>query len=297
MAVKFRSLSGIDNAGIAAGYSVSEIPGEGGAGPLGFVIFLSASGLPANDPTISIEIITPANPVKFSNGTDGDGNISVTVTWINTGNDQDFLQAGGGAGNFPDGFWNTEDLIRGNLTIESSNIAIDIQFSSDDVIDFDEDLVNPPDTPSPHDKQWDGFQGQVTLDIPLPDLSEDPDSIAVTRDDEVIAAIPVTAETDYSFIDTVFAPGTYEYKVFTYKYPNSRSAFSSSAPVSFGGSSTITMTMSGGITFGGSATIAFIGNPTGTYTIVKDKTNDTLYNTEEDVAIPNPFIVTGFLPQ
>ncbi len=54
--------------------------------------------------------------------------------------------------------------------------------------------------------------------------------------------------------------------------------------------------MSGGIEFGGSATIVFLGNPTGTYTIIKDKTNDTLYNTDDDVAIPNPFIITGFLP-
>lgn len=50
---------------------------------------------------------------------------------------------------------------------------------------------------------------------------------------------------------------------------------------------------------GGSFIFVFIASPSGIYTLVKGKTNDTLYDhTSEDsidVKIPNPFIVTGFL--
>jgi hypothetical protein len=54
------------------------------------------------------------------------------------------------------------------------------------------------------------------------------------------------------------------------------------------------------VNVGGAADLVFIGSPSGIYTLVKGKLNDTLYNrggTEAtiDVEIPNPFIVTGFL--
>lgn len=64
---------------------------------------------------------------------------------------------------------------------------------------------------------------------------------------------------------------------------------------------TIIITGDGGIDFGGSATIIFQGDPSGIYSLIPDKRNDTVYDhnvdpvTTENVAIPKPFIKTGFL--
>ena len=55
----------------------------------------------------------------------------------------------------------------------------------------------------------------------------------------------------------------------------------------------------GYISFGGTATIAFVVDPSGMYTIVTNKRHDTLYERtdidEQDVKIPNPFVITGYL--
>lgn len=59
--------------------------------------------------------------------------------------------------------------------------------------------------------------------------------------------------------------------------------------------------MSGGFDLGGSPTIQLLGNPSGIYTLVPNKTHDTLYErnagslTEQDVKIPDPFIKTAFV--
>lgn len=294
MSVGFRDLSGLDNTRVSHGLSVSEIPGDGGAGPLGFTIIISASGL---DPgTGSIALASPTTIPKSSSGADENGNISVQVTWFNNGDDINFSQAGGGIGTFNSGFWAEPFLIRGSVVPSDKPMAIDIQFSPEPVIDYTHDLNNFPDNTHHLDPNWNGDQGDVELDFDITS-SESPDSIAIVRDGVVIANVPYTGDGSYSYTDIVFAPGDYEYSFFAYKYPDSRSESTAPFSVTFGGAASITMTMSGGITFGGSAIIAFLGNPTGTYTIVKDKTNDTLYNTDDDVAIPNPFIITGFLPQ
>lgn len=56
----------------------------------------------------------------------------------------------------------------------------------------------------------------------------------------------------------------------------------------------------GGIDLGGAATMVFIQNPSGIYTLVKNKRHDTLYErmtgiTSVDVKIPDPFVRTGFV--
>lgn len=294
MPLHFRSISGLDNARIAGGLSVAEVPGEGGAGPNAFIYILSASGLVPG--TGTIEITAPTDHVVSASGADSNGNLSCSVTWVNTGNDQDFVQSGGGSHNFPGGFWNTLQLLRGSLSLVSSQIGIDIQFSDDDVISFTQDLNDSPDNPTNDAPNWNGDQGTVDLHFDITS-TESPDSIAVVRDGVVIAAIPYTGNGSYTYTDIVFATGDYDYEFFAYKYANSRSAATSPITVSFSSVPSITMTMSGGIEFGGAAIIVFLGNPTGTYTIIKDKTNDTLYNSDSDVAIPNPFIETGFFPQ
>jgi len=62
----------------------------------------------------------------------------------------------------------------------------------------------------------------------------------------------------------------------------------------------IDITGSGGIAFGGTAAIVFIINPSGIYTLVKDKHHDTLYEragsiTTIDVTIPEPYGITGYI--
>lgn len=56
----------------------------------------------------------------------------------------------------------------------------------------------------------------------------------------------------------------------------------------------------GGFNLGGAATMVFIQNPSGIYTLVKNKRHDTLYErmtgiTSVDMKIPDPFIRTGFV--
>lgn len=56
----------------------------------------------------------------------------------------------------------------------------------------------------------------------------------------------------------------------------------------------------GGFNLGGTATMVFIQNPSGIYTLVKNKRHDTLYErmtgiTSVDVKIPDPFVRTGFV--
>lgn len=296
MPVGFLSKSGISITDLAHGIRMADIPGQRGACQ-SFILIISVTGLAPGTPC-SVTILGPSNAPLINSGTaDEFGNLSISTTWIRDTDDTHWLQVTYGAGIFPDGFWNI--TVTGNFTpIDNPSGGIDIQFSYTDVLLFSQDLTNAPDSPTHDDPNWDGNQGTINLHVDYANSSmEDPDSIAVVRNGEVVGTIPwVNGITSYDYTDVVFDAGDYEYEFIVYKYPDSRSALSSAFSVSFGGVPSITMTMSGGITFGGSAIVAFLGNPTGTYTIVKDKTNDTLYNTDEDVAIPNPFIVTGFLP-
>lgn len=293
MPLGFLTAGPVNNAASAAGLFPSQMAGDRGI-VQGFVLIGSATGL---DPSTGVIEIFPSNGV-FASGADGDGNLSVSVTWLRGSSDTEWLQVGGGTNEFPDGFWQT--LCRIILSLAKDTISWDIQFSREDVSVYNQDLSASPTNPDAGPPDWNGDTGTVELTIDYDNAdNEDPDSIAILRDGELLANIPwVDGVTSYSFVDTVFAAGDYDYEFFVYKYSGpSRSATTSPITVTFGGPASITMTMSGGITFGGSATIVFLGNPNGTYTIVKDKTNDTLYNAEEDTAIPNPFIVTGFLPQ
>lgn len=296
MPIGFLSLYGLTETQLAHGLKMSEIPGDRGV-VSGFVLIIGIENLTPGEPCGS-DILAPANPpVSNSGPADEFGNNSVELGWARLSGDKTWGQVGGGGGSFPDGFWNV--LTRGDIfPTDHGDGFIVIEFSTTEVNLFNVNLNDIPSNPTHDDPSWDGAKGTVIVAFDYPNTSmENPDSIAIVRNDQVVANVPWTdGITHYEFPDTVFASGDYTYKFFAYKYADSRSPDSSSIDVSFGGVPSITMTMSGGITFGGSATIAFLGNPTGTYTIVKDKTNDTLYNTDENVAIPNPFIVTGFLP-
>lgn len=299
MSIGFRSIDSLNNAAAAIGKKVSEIPGDGGGGPAGFTLIASATGLIPGQPC-TLEVF-PSNGV-FASGADGNGNISASVTWINSGDDRHFLQVAGGVGDFVDGFMNS--LCRAILSIASNNIGFDIQFSTGDFLGFTQDLVGGPGPNTYKDPTWDGSLGEVTLDMHYDDtLSETPDSIAIVRDGVVIASVPIILGTkDYEYIDTLFAAGTYVYSFFVYKYPDSRSPISSSFSLTLGGPPTFEMIASGGISFGSGATFQFLVNPSGLYKLTANKTHDTIYtnsvvdNGTINVKIPDPYIKTGFLP-
>lgn len=296
MAVGFLNLSNLTVADLAHGIPLSTMPGDRGVVD-SFILIISINGLTPGTPCM-VAITAPTTATVSDSGPADDfGTLSISVSWQRSSGDTNWNQAGHGAGVFPDGFWNL--IATGVISPGDQGYgAIDIQFGDTDVIGFSEDLTDVPDNPQNEEPSWDGEQGSVLLEVDYDNSdNEDPDSIAIVRNGVAIVNIPwVDGITSYSFTDTVFEEGDYDYEFFVYKYPNSKSGSTSPISVSFGGVPSITMTMSGGITFGGSATMVFLGNPTGTYTLITNKTNDTLYNTEDNVAIPNPFADTGFLP-
>lgn len=296
MSIGFLSKSNISIADLAHGIRMADIPGDRGA-IQSFILIISVNGLAPGTPC-SVSILSPTNtPLNNSGSADESGDLSISTTWIRDTDDTHWLQVSHGSGIFPDGFWNV--TVVGNFTpADNPSGGIDIQFSSTPVNTFTTDLIDTTHDPTHGDPNWDGSKGNIDLHVDYDNTSmEDPDSIAVLRNGEVVGTIPfVNGITSYDYTDVVFEAGDATYEFFVYKYPDSRSISTAPFTVTFGGAPSITMIMSGGITFGGSAIISFLGNPTGTYTIVKNKTNDTLYNTDENVAIPNPFVVTGFMP-
>lgn len=288
MPIGFRSISGLNNARIAGGLNIGEIPGDGGAGPTAFIVFLSASGLVPG--TGTIELLSPTNFPISASGADGNGNLSVTTTWVNSGDDIHFNQSGGGSGAIPDGFWAQAQLIRGTLSLINDQIAVDIQFGDADVLSFPNSLTDPPTNPNHSNDTWDGSQGQTTLEWDAAS-SESPIGTAIIRNGVVVASIPYVAGAN-TFIDTVFASGDYIYEFAFYKYPDEISPPTAPFTVSFGGSSTFEMTGSGGFDFGGSALFQFLVDPSGIYKLTSGKTHDTIYdnsaggNTTVNVKIP-----------
>lgn len=286
----FLSKSNISASDIANGIKMSEIPGDRGI-VNSFLLIITNSGLSPGSPGYA-SILSPANPIVSESGpADEFGHVGISLGWLRITNDTIWGQVSGGGGLFPNGFWDL--TVRGNISI-SGWADIDISFSSTDVLGFTQDLTTGTDVPIPSDPSWDGNKGQVTLNVHYDDtLAEHPDSIAIIRDGVAIANIPlVIGVKDYSFVDTVFAAGTYSYSAAVYKYPNSRSALSLAAPVSFGGPPTFELVGSGGFSLGGSAIFGFLVDPSGLYKLVIGKTHDTIYtnsgssNDTVNVAIP-----------
>jgi hypothetical protein len=298
MPIGFRSKSGITQAEGVGGFNVNSIPGSGSAGPQAFVVFASASNLPISDPTISIQLLPS---MHFTEGTDENGNISVTATWVNTGDDIHYALVGGPTGAFTDGAWNYITSII--LTHGSSDIEIDIQFGIlDPVADYNQVLTVNPTDPTVDPPNWNGDIGTTNLNFTYDNTTmEDPDAFAIYQNDVVLASVPFNG-TNYSYPVVVFAAGPYNYKVVAYKYPNSVSGPSDTISIDFGGIPSLELVMDGGFEMGGSFVFNFLVDPSGIYKLTSGLTHDTLYNradpldiTTVDVAIPNPFIDTFFV--
>lgn len=124
----------------------------------------------------------------------------------------------------------------------------------------------------------------------------------------IIGSVPINGNGTYAFTHTFVGSGftgsntpkfTYRFYLYSAELDSISSLSSSSSFV--GGVPDLEVTGSGGISFGGSSSIVTIGEPSGIYTLVKDKTHDTLYErqsgttTSINVKIPDPYIKTGFV--
>ncbi len=226
MPLGFRSIAGLTfnqmNDGLI---TIAEIPGDPGMGPSQAVITVFASGLPPNTPAINIQLL-PSGHTSF--GTDINGNISATATFVNSGNDKLFSISGGGSATFTNGFW--AQAIRGVCNNSTGSYGFDIQFLTlDTATDFPNALNDPPTNASNAGASYDPItdEGNVTIDWQYTNpTSENPDGFAILRDGVAIGSVPIGVGPDYSFQDFVFTGGNYTYTIQAYKYgaPNAISA-------------------------------------------------------------------------
>lgn len=284
------------------GVTVIDMQGGGGAGPSDFTYGASASGLPPNDPLITLQIFPSG---AFDAGTDSLGQIGVLKTFTGLSDDIHYAYSSGTA-TFGNGVW--QGNVRAILTgVTGHTIDLDIQFISPDLTTYNPSPTTPPTNPSNHDVSYDPDKdaGHVTLTFDYTNADAlNPIGIAVLRNGVVVSSIPwVNGVTSYSLVDTVYTPGggNYTYTFKAYKYSGTLvTAASSGTVVSFGGVlPDITVTGSGGLTLSGAATFVFIGDVSGIYTLTPNLTHDTLYDrtglTTQNVAIPDPFIITAYL--
>lgn len=300
---KFRSIGDLTWQQANDSIKISDMPGDGGgAGPIGFVITGGASGLPPSSGLIGFQLFPGSH---FADGTDSLGQIGTDITAFNSGNDRDFNVVGGGTINLPDGFFaaSVRSIVTGNQDGVSD---FGVQFlPSDPVLNYTNNISEPPSNTRKSNPSWDGSKGTVTISTDFSNSTVvNPTAIAFYRDSEPLASVPwVDGITTYSYDDVVFAPGTYSYTAVVYKYGSPNRVSDESAPVSVefeSGPPNFTITGSGGFDLGGSATIIFNIDPSGIYVLVPNKTHDTIYtdvtssNETVDVAFPIPMIKTFF---
>jgi len=170
--------------------------------------------------------------------------------------------------------------------------------------DFTENVaIDPPTNPeitanNPNDRL------EVTITFDTNNNPNDIDGYAILRTNpngvqEFVGSVLNGAAPDsQTFIDSVPSSGIYTYTIFAYSLDDEEVSDSVLDEVSV---ADIIMVGSGGVDVGGSPSIIFIGEPSGIYTLVKDKTHDTLYERQAgtttfvNVKIPDPHIKTGFI--
>lgn len=310
------------------GVKVKDIPGGAGIGPQFVTIFWYAVGLvPLSTGTL---LGYPGNPIGVDDGpVDASGILAASRALLYDEATGTYNQVAGGAVPFPDGFWNTVIRVECDRGDEGTR-QIQLELSVLDPTDAGDfpDAPPPPNVPNtPTVALIPGDEGLVDVGVTSNTaLIADETGISIERRKtdgsntwETIASIPSSAApswpiyptfrdnltTNGQFIEPI--PGLYRYRARAYKWTaifRSVTAPSPESPeIDFeddGPTPTLEYTMSGGLDLGGSPSIVFIVDPSGIYTLVKDKTNDTLYNRAGDtsvtVKIPDPFIKTGYLP-
>lgn len=298
-----KSITGLTHDQANDSLPFASIPGDSGGPVSAVVLFVTGEDLPPSDGTITLQLFPTG---KFTNGTDSDGNISVTATLVNSGDDKSFNIAGGGAPVvFTEGFW--KDDIRGVSNTIVGVYGFSIQFSYYEFADFDPTLIDSPTNVTLVSSSWDAVEEEGKVDLSFSydnGNAENPTSLAVVRDGVFVGYVPwVDGTTDYTYSDYIFAPGDYVYEVYAYLYgaPNLISGPSASISVPIGaGLPDISAVGGMDIALDFTSSVIFISDPSGIYTLVPDKTHDTLYNrvdtTSVDVKIPDPFIKTALVP-
>lgn len=272
--------------------TIGEIPGDPGMGPTSAVITVTGFNFSNTVPPVSMQLFPSG---RLTNHPNSSVPIGATATFSNDGDDIHYSISGGGSATFVDGFW--AQAVRGQCDNATGEYAFDIQFSTLDpnsVTDFPNVLPNAPQNVQAGEPDYDPAteKGDVTIT-----WNADKKAV-ILRDGEARGSVPVGEGT---FTDFVFAPGDYTYTVRFYDYgPNAISADSAPVVVSFNSTlPDIAITGSGGIDFGGSASFVFIGDPSGIYTLVVNKTHDTLYERTDvnsvNVKIPDPIAKLAFL--
>lgn len=301
MSLGFRNIDSLTWQQANDSIKISDMPGDGGAGPIGIVIFGGASGLPPNNGMIGFQLFPGSH---FADGTDSSGNIGTDITAFNSGDDINFNVVGGGTITFPDGFFasSVRSIVTGNQDGLSN---FDIQFSySNPILSYDQTITETPHNTRLLNPVWDGTKGTVTVKTDFDNSTiVNPTAIQFYRNGNPLASIPwVGGTTEYSFDDVVFSPDTYIYTAVVYKYgsPNTVSNESPSASVTFGGTPTFSIVATGGFELGGTAIFGFLVDPSGLYKLTIGKTHDTIYvdssvdDTTVDVKFPDPFIKTFY---
>lgn len=320
---EWKTIEGLTVTEANDGINVISMKGPGGMGPTAFVIIANATypeGFPA-----SIQLF-PGE--RFTNDDLGNGVIGVTTTYVNTGDDETYGMSWDGNTFIAGGLW-SGDIRVAFAGPEEALIDITLQFSSldpQDPLDFPNPLDEPIREPEITDPTFDEElnEGRLTFTFQYDNtLVENPDGFVIRRNhltgssgggagqggidigdppaEMYVASIPwIDGTVEYTFEDYVYDFGEYEYWIYVYKYPNFISPPSDPINVVFDADvPDIIITGSGGVDFGGASTIVYIEDPSGIYTLVNHKTNDTLYNRIDvdpiDVKIPDPFIKTGYI--
>jgi hypothetical protein len=281
----FRTIT-VGNSVANNGVPIQGFDGDGAlSGPSAIVIFASNSTpLPANDPTITITL-HPSGHLAV--GTDGNGNISVTATLVNAGDDINFNIAGGGTYTKLAGLW--QDQIRATLVqfMATPDVEFDLQYSGGAFVDF---VPSPPPFPRPDHVQINSItpnsdlptKNDIVVQLRNPDVVTYPNLHAlITRSTDgnpavMVGTTPVLASGDQTFTDVADMGHSYTYYVYLYD-------------------DTLSITETPA-----TASTVITADPSGLYVITAGKTNDTLYDnhtgpTTQDFAIPQPFIKTGFI--
>ena len=306
-----RSLYGVSRTRANDGFPMSQLDGNGGGiveVAVAFVGQNAGNSLPPSDPTITLQLF-PFGAAQV--GTDSSGNIGTNDTWTRTPPPKNFYTpTGGGSGsNFTDGFFGTD--IRGVINIPEAQVPAGLDFIVQILCstqaDFTPDSGMDPvtdltATDISYNEETD--EGQVTLSWEDPNAETDYYLIEYSWDGgSTWNPWASTSAPTRTYTDTVYVPTTTIYRVIPVDTDTGTipTGTPPTVEVIFTSAPDVNVTMGGGIDLGGAATLTFNGDPSGLYTIVAGKRNDTLYQREgaeatENVAIPRPYFKMGFVP-
>ena len=292
---------------------VDEVPfttlvGDGGGTcPIVFVLQVSVTGLTPGDPLASLQIFPSG---AFTNGVDINGNIGVSATFTDNGDQLSYAFTGSGGvsgnANFTEGVW--AGGVRATLTGYTGR---SVEVTMQALVSLPPDFTGPAEPPTtPTDLEVidaeynEDDRQEVTLSWTT-DATEDGSIISV--DDGVttvvVAATPTSVTTEIPVVLPPGLVGPITIIVQTYIGPPGNISPTATVPLTV--PANITPPIEGTLTIDVAlaGTMQVIGDPSGIYVSVPGKTSDTLYEraagttTTQDVAIPRPFGKVTYVPE